>query len=182
LSTQSKQISVIVGAVNDLAERTNLIALNAAIEASKAGTAGKGFGVVAQEVRRLAEQSRQASEKIAVMLSEIQKMTEISVSASVEGIKGVDQGMEQIKSAGEQTEISMQAMQSNVDAAQQIFAASKQQAIGIEQILSAMTSINQVMKQISAGAKHSHSITTKLDQLANELNSMVKKFKLQAET
>src|SRR5207249_7812791 len=82
LSQQTQQIGEITALVNDLADQSNLLALNAAIEAARAGEHGKGFSVVAQEVRRLAEQSKQATAQVRALLGEIRRATRAAVGAS----------------------------------------------------------------------------------------------------
>ncbi len=95
LSDQSQAIGEIIASVNDLAEQSNLLAVNAAIEAAKAGEQGKGFAVVAQEVRSLAEQSKQATAQVRNILGDIQKATSAAVMATEQGSKAVEAGVKQ---------------------------------------------------------------------------------------
>ena len=88
LSEQGQAISEIIATVNDIAEESNLLAVNAAIEATRAGEFGKGFAVVAQEVKSLAEQSRQATAQVRTILMEVQKATSAAVMATEQGIQG----------------------------------------------------------------------------------------------
>jgi len=101
LSEQGQAIGEIIATVNDLAEQSNLLAVNAAIEAAKAGDQGKGFGVVAQEVKSLAEQSKQATAQIRAILSDIQKATTGAVLATEQGSKAVEAGVKQSAEAGD---------------------------------------------------------------------------------
>src|SRR2546428_2516980 len=95
LSEQTQAISEIITTVNDLADQSNLLAVNAAIEAAKAGEQGKGFAVVAQEVRNLAEQSKQATAQVRTILTDIQNATSTAVMATELGAKAVDAGVKQ---------------------------------------------------------------------------------------
>ena len=101
LSEQSQAIGEIIATVNDLAEQSNLLAVNAAIEAAKAGEQGKGFAVVAQEVKSLAEQSKQATAQVRTILGDIQKATSAAVMATEQGSKAVEAGVKQSGEAGE---------------------------------------------------------------------------------
>src|SRR6202040_2836592 len=110
LSEQSQTIGQIIAPVEDLAAQSNLLAVNAAIEAAKAGEYGRGFGVVAQEVKSLAEQSRQATNQVRTILSDIQKATTTAVLATEQGTKAVEVGARQTEVAGE----SIQALTASV--------------------------------------------------------------------
>src|SRR5438128_9984713 len=95
LSEQNQAIGQIIASVDDLAQQSNLLAVNASIEAAKAGDQGKGFGVVANEVKSLAEQSRQATTRVRNILSDIQKATGAAVMATEQGSKSVESGLQQ---------------------------------------------------------------------------------------
>ena len=165
LSGQTQKIGIIINTVDEIAEQTNLLSLNASIEAAKAGDAGKGFSVVAAQIRKLAEQSQQAVSEIAVIIKEIQAATNTTVMATEEGTKGVDSGVTQIGTTGELMEQSMESLKENVAYAQQILSATEQQNVGIKQINSAITSINEVMEQISLTAEESKQVSMELDEL-----------------
>jgi methyl-accepting chemotaxis protein len=101
LSEQTLQIGEIIASVNDIADQSNLLALNAAMEAARAGEAGRGFAVVAGEVRNLAEQSRQATAQVSSILSEIQKAANTAVMVTEKGTKGAETGVELAQSTGD---------------------------------------------------------------------------------
>ena len=101
LSEQTLAIGEIITAVSDLAQQSNLLAVNAAIEASKAGEHGKGFAVVAQEIKSLADQSKQATEQVRAILSDTQKATSASVMAAEQVSKAVEVGVRQAAESGE---------------------------------------------------------------------------------
>ncbi len=173
LSEKTQQIGIITTTVNDIAEQTNMLALNAAIEASKAGEFGKGFGVVAFEVRKLAEKSKEASLKIRDLITQIQNATNSTVMATEEGSKRVDIGVEKIREAGKHMDESIQSLEENVGYAQQILVGSKQQTIGIEQITLAMANINEVVKQVAKGTAQTQNAVDSVLQLTHELDAVV---------
>ena len=173
LSEKTQQIGVITTTVNDIAEQTNMLALNAAIEASKAGEFGRGFGVVALEVRKLAEKSKEASLRIRDLITQIQNATNSTVMATEEGSKRVDIGVDKIREAGRLMDESIQSLEENVGYAQQILVGSKQQTIGIEQITLAMANINDVVKQVVTGGTQTQTTVEAVLQLTQELKGIV---------
>jgi methyl-accepting chemotaxis protein len=172
LSEKTQQIGVITTTVNDIAEQTNMLALNAAIEASKAGEFGRGFGVVAFEVRKLAEKSKEASLRIRDLITQIQNATNSTVMATEEGSKRVDIGVEKIREAGRLMDESIGSLEENVGYAQQILVGSKQQTIGIEQITLAMANINEVVRQVASGTQQTQKAVDSVLALTKELNEM----------
>jgi methyl-accepting chemotaxis protein len=177
LSEQSQAIGQIIAAVEDLASQSNLLAVNAAIEAAKAGEHGKGFGVVAQEITRLAEQSRQATAQVRSILGDIQKATGAAVMATEEGGKAVDGGTRQTELAGE----SIQALSgSTAEAAQamtQIAVSSQQQLAGVGQVVAAMDSIRESSTQNVASAKQLESAARNLNDVGAQLQHLVGRYK-----
>jgi methyl-accepting chemotaxis protein len=173
LSEKTQQIGVITTTVNDIAEQTNMLALNAAIEASKAGEFGRGFGVVAAEVRKLAEKSKEASLRIRDLITQIQNATNSTVMATEEGSKRVDIGVDKIREAGRLMDDSIQSLEENVGYAQQILVGSKQQTIGIEQITLAMGNINDVVKQVATGTTQTQNAVDSVMVLTKELQSLI---------
>lgn len=169
LSSHTQKIGSIINTVDEIAETTNLLALNASIEASKAGEAGRGFQVVASEIRKLAEQSKRSVADIAAIISEIQNATNSTVMATEEGTKGVDIGVELINKAGSFMEESIASLEDNLNAAQQILAANKQQTIGIEQITHAISNVNVVVKQVSTGITQTKEAVKTLTVIAEDL-------------
>ena len=170
---QSRQISSIVGTVTAIAKKTNLIALNASIEASKAGESGKGFAVVATEVRQLAVQSQNAVGEIAQIVQNLQEAASDVAEATNKGTHSVDKGSQSVNSSGELMEESMVSMEENVAYAQQILAASRQQSVGIEQITLALANVNDVIQHISETAQNNKPIAQELTEFAKELDLVV---------
>jgi methyl-accepting chemotaxis protein len=147
LSEQSQAIGDIINTVNDLAEQSNLLAVNAAIEAAKAGEQGKGFGVVAQEVKSLAEQSKQATRQVRTILNEIQKATGAAVMSTEQGTKAVEAGLSQAEEAGRSIQNLSSSIEDAAQAALQIAASSQEQLVGVDQVALAMNSIKDASTQ-----------------------------------
>lgn len=177
LSEQSQAIGEIIATVNDLAEQSNLLAVNAAIEAAKAGEQGKGFVVVAQEVKSLAEQSKQATAQVRTILSDIQKATSAAVMATEQGSKAVEAGVKQSTEAGESFRMLADSITESAQAAIQIAASSQQQLIGMEQITSAMENIKQTTELNVVGTKQAEAAAQSLHELGQKLKQMVEKSK-----
>jgi methyl-accepting chemotaxis protein len=178
LSEQSLAIGEIISTVNDLAEQSNLLAVNAAIEAAKAGEHGKGFAVVAQEVRNLAEQSKQATSQIRGILNDIQKATNASVLATEQGSKTVDEGVHQSHQAGEAITTLAESITRAAQAAIQIAASSQQQLVGMEQVISAMNSIKLATEQNVAGTKQTEGAAHSIHDQGQRLKELVSRYKV----
>jgi methyl-accepting chemotaxis protein len=153
LSEQSQAIGEIMLTVNDLAEQSNLLAVNASIDAAKAGEQGKGFAVVAQEVRNLADQSKQATAQVRSILGEIQKATNAAVMVTEQGSKAVEVGVQQAARAGESVQQLAESIAEAAQAAAQIAASSQQQMAGMDQVALAMESIKTASTQNVASTK-----------------------------
>ncbi|MCG7849657.1 MAG: methyl-accepting chemotaxis protein [ANME-2 cluster archaeon] len=173
LSEQTRIIGGIIATVNDVAEQSNLLAVNASIEAAKAGEQGKGFAVVAQEVRNLADQSKEATVQIRVILSDIQKAVNAAVMATEQGSKSVETGVKQTTEAGESIRMLANSIVESSQSAIQIAASSQQQLVGMDQIASAMENIKQATTQNVAGIKQVEQAAKNLNELAQQLSSMI---------
>jgi methyl-accepting chemotaxis protein len=173
LSEQSQAIGEIIATVNDIAEQSNLLAVNAAIEAAKAGEQGKGFAVVAQEVKSLAEQSKQATAQVRAILNDVQKGISNSVIATEQGSKAVEAGIKQSTEAGEAVRILADNVAEAAQAAIQIAASSQEQSAGMDQIVSAMENINQGTNQNLAGIKQAEQVAQQLNEIAKRFRSMI---------
>ncbi|MBD1865602.1 MULTISPECIES: methyl-accepting chemotaxis protein [Trichocoleus] len=159
LSEQTNQIGTISTLVSDLANQTNMLALNAAVEASRAGNQGKGFAVIATEIRKLADQSRKSADRIGTLVSDIQNATNSTVMVTDEGTKTVE---------------SIVAAANNISLSnQQISLTSKQQAIAIQQVVDAMMAINQGASQTASGIGQTKVSTRQLSEAALTLKSVV---------
>jgi methyl-accepting chemotaxis protein len=178
LSEQGHTIGQIIATVEDLAAQSNLLAVNAAIEAAKAAEHGKGFGVVAQEIKSLAEQSRQATDKVRTILSDIQKATSAAVMATEQGAKAVAAGATHTDAAGESIQSLTGSVGEAAQAATQIAASSQQQLVGMDQVAAAMDNIKQASTQNVASAKQLETAARNLDDLGRRLKQMVERYSL----
>lgn len=176
LSEQTQTIGQIIATVEDLSAQSNLLAVNAAIEAAKAGEHGKGFGVVAQEVKSLAEQSRQATERVRTILGDIQKATTAAVMAAEQGGKAVESGAQQTEIAGESIGSLAGSVAEAAQAATQIAASSQQQLVGMEQVAGAMENIKQASTQNVASARQLETAARNLNDLGQRLRHLVESY------
>ncbi len=173
LSEQGLAIGEIIVSVNDLAEQSGILAVNAAIEANKAGEYGKGFSVVAQEIRNLAEQSKQATAQVRTILSEIQKSTSAAVLAAEQGAKTVETGVAQSSEAGESIRLLADSIAEAAQSSIQIAASSQQQMVGMDQVALAMESIKEASQQNAAGTKQAEAVAQDLHEIGRHLGNMI---------
>ncbi|MDP1535167.1 MAG: methyl-accepting chemotaxis protein [Rubrivivax sp.] len=178
LSEQSQAIGEIIATVNDLAEQSNLLAVNAAIEANKAGEQGKGFAVVAQEVKSLAEQSKQATAQVRTILGDIQRATSTAVLATEQGNKAVQAGVKQTAETGEAIRLLADSIAEAVQAATQIAASSQQQMVGMDQVALAMENIKQASVQNVSGTKQAEVAAQGLHELGQKLQQLAAQYKV----
>jgi len=173
LSEKNAQISNIVENVDAIAQQSNLLAVNASIEAAKAGEHGKGFAVVAGEVKTLAERSKEATDQIRAILGEIQRFSNAAVMVTEQGVKRVDEGAEIIDELSKGIASLGVTIQSNAEAASQISLISNQQLAGIEQITEALRSIEQAANDNAAGAHQLERAASQLSLVSEEIARIV---------
>lgn len=178
MSEQSQAIGEITSVVNDLTEQSNLLAVNAAIEAAKAGEQGKGFAVVAQEIRNLAEQSKQATAQVRTILGEIQKATTAAVMVTEQGSKAVDAGAQQSTRSREAIEALMASVDEASQAATLISASSQQQLVGMDQVTLAMESIETGTRQTSDSSRQLEAMAATLHQLGEKQKELSSRYKV----
>ncbi|TAN54826.1 MAG: methyl-accepting chemotaxis protein, partial [Betaproteobacteria bacterium] len=178
LSEQSQAIGEIIATVNDLAEQSNLLAVNAAIEAAKAGEQGKGFAVVAQEVKSLAEQSKQATAQVRSILGDIQKATGGAVMATEQGSKAVESGVKLSAEVREAIRLLAESIAESAQAALQIAASAQQQLAGMDQVALAMQNINQASAQNVASTKQAEAAAQGLHGLGLKLKGLVEQYRV----
>ncbi len=179
LSNFTQQIGEITAAVSDLAKQSKMLSLNASIEAAKAGEAGRGFSVVAQEVRNLAEQSEQATRQVQKILEDISRATEKAVMATEEGNKGVDNGMKLAEKTGTAMKSLRGVIHDTTMACQHIVAAVRQESVGIKQITSSMDDINQVTTSFVTGVKQTTGAIDNLVDIAKQLKTHIDIYRIQ---
>jgi len=178
LSEQSQQIGGIIASVTDVANQSNLLAVNASIEAAKAGEQGKGFAVVAQEIKSLALQSKQATMQVRDILSDIQKATSAAVMATEQTSKAVDNGVKQSTQAGEAIRQLAESSSKAMETATQIVASSQQQVVGMDQIGLAMNNINQAGTENAASMKQTEKAAKDINGLGIKLKQLVEQYKI----
>jgi len=176
LSEHSRTIEEIIVAVQDIADQSNLLAVNASIEAARAGEQGKGFAVVAQEIKTLADQSRELTQQVRTILDETRKWVGAVVMATEQGGKAVDAGLEQSMRTGESIQALTDSVSEAAHAASVIDASSSQQFVGVDQVASAMTSIEQAMQQNLAGTSQLEAAARRLEELAGMLKQALARF------
>lgn len=181
LSENSQVIREIIDTVNDLAEQSNLLAVNAAIEAAKAGEHGKSFAVVAQEIRTLAEQSKNATVQVRSILNDIQNSTSQAVLATEQGSKAVEKGVNQSVQTSEFMKQLIHSMTRVIQAANQIVMSSQQQLIGIDQVSVAMNNINEASNQHAEHIKQIETAVISLNSVGDILKELVNSYTLSDE-
>lgn len=179
LGKSSDEIGEIVQVIDDIADQTNLLALNAAIEAARAGEQGRGFAVVADEVRKLAERTTKATKEIASMIKQIQKDTEGAVLSMKEGTEQVERGKSLADEAGKSLEQIIKGAEEVVDIASQVAVASEEQSSAAEQISKNVESISSVTQQSAAGVQQIANAAEDLNRLTLNLQELVAKFNLE---
>jgi len=181
LGKSSDQIGEIIGVIDDIADQTNLLALNAAIEAARAGEQGRGFAVVADEVRKLAERTTKATKEIASMIKTIQADTAGAVTSMGEGTKEVDEGIRLADRAGSSLKEIVEISQRVTDMVAQIAAASEQQSSASEQISKNVEAISTVTGETAQGTQQIAKAAEDLNRLTENLQQYIDKFKLSSD-
>ncbi len=182
LGDRSLEISEIINVINDITEQTNLLALNAAIEAARAGEAGRGFAVVADEVRKLAEHSRSATKDIAALIKAIQAETNEAVVVMEEGTKEVEGGAQLADQAGRALDAISSVVRQSAELVQEISLASKQQVRGTEGVAHAMQIISGITRQTSHGVRQTVGTVSQLVKLSDQLNESLAQFRSTAKS
>ncbi len=173
LSQQTNQIGNISTIVADLANQTNMLALNASVEAVRAGEHGKGFGVVANEIRKLADQSKKSAEKIGTLVSDIQNSIDLTVMVTDEGTKTVEDGVKIAQETEKAFSGVSNAINDIVLSTQQISLNAEQQVTAIQQVVDAMNSLNSSAQENVRGISQVKTRAQELSQAAQTLQTIV---------
>ena len=178
LSNHSRAIENIIGSVQDIAEQSNLLAVNASIEAARAGDQGKGFAVVAVEIKQLADQSKAATDQVRGILEDTKKWVSTLVMATEQGIKAVDAGVEQSSVAGESIDALSRTVDSSAHSAALIDASAGQQFVGVERVASAVSSMEQALSQHLTGTSELEAAAKRLEVLGGALSNLVQRYRI----
>ena len=178
LEEQSQEISTIVSVIKDIADQTNLLALNAAIEAARAGEQGRGFAVVADEVRKLAERTTVSTKQIALTIDKIQNGTKSAVESMVDGVLQVRSGTTLTKLAGESILAIQSGAENVVGIVSDISNALKEQSLASAVIARNVESIAQMVEENNSSSEQAAAAAHQLEQLAQGLTASVKAFRV----
>lgn len=178
LGENSDKIGEIIQVINDIADQTNLLALNAAIEAARAGEQGRGFAVVADEVRKLAERTTKATKEIAGMIKQIQIDTAQAVESMKIGTQNVENGKILVRNAGDVLREIIESSEKVTDVIVQVAASSEEQSATSEQIAKSIETINNVIRDSANGVYQIAQAAEDLNRLADNLQKLIDQFDL----
>jgi twitching motility protein PilJ len=178
LGESSQEIGEIVELITDITEQTNVLALNAAIQAASAGEAGRGFSVVAEEVQRLAERSAEATKQIGAIVKTIQADTQDAVVAMERSTQGVVEGAKLSDAAGQALSEIDRVTKNLADLIQQISGATQTQAQATNQVARSMQDILEITRQTTTGTQQAAQTVRDLTSVADQLRASVSGFKL----
>lgn len=179
LGERTRQIGSITETVKDLADQSNMLALNAAIEAVRSGEHGKGFSIVAREIRSLADQSIQATARVREILEDIAAAVQGVVSISDKGTQRIEAGLVQVKTSGESLRELSSIVRENSAAARQIAAAVSQKNAGISQVFTAVSEISKSMDEAVKRIESTQAATESLKTVTKQVSAVVQSFRVE---
>jgi len=179
LSKRVERIGTVVEVIDEIADRSDLLALNAALEGAKAGEAGRGFSIVAAEMRRLAENVLESTKEIKNLITEIREATHAAKEASDGNKREASEGEKLGGNAMSSVSGILSGIQETSDAARVIHLATQQQRTATEQVVQSMSEIEEVTRQAQAGSKQATGAASELTRLAERLAELVKRFKVE---
>ncbi|MBK7858601.1 MAG: methyl-accepting chemotaxis protein [Archangiaceae bacterium] len=177
LSKRVERIGTVVEVIDEIADRSDLLALNAALEGSRAGEAGKGFSIVAAEMRRLAENVLDSTKEIKNLITEIREATAAAAGAADASKTATESGEKLGSAAASAVESILAGVQETSDAARVINLATQQQRTATEQVVASMAEIEDVTRQTTQASKQATGAAAELTQLAGRLAELIKRFK-----
>ncbi len=176
LSKRVERIGTVVDVIDEIADRSDLLALNAALEGSRAGEAGRGFSIVAAEMRRLAENVMDSTKEIKNLIAEIREATQAAATAADASRKATEEGERLGAVASGSVEGILSGVQETSDAARVINLATQQQRTATEQVVASMGEIEEVTRQTTQASKQATGASTELTGLASRLAELIKRF------
>jgi methyl-accepting chemotaxis protein len=182
LSAQSQRISDIIDVIDDMAARTHILALNAAVESAGAGgEVGERFGVVASEVKKLAQRSAGATREVRAVIAQVQAATNAAVMATEDGLKETEKGVQMAHQSGDANEDIIQMVERTAQLANAISLATQQQRTASEQVVGTMREIAAVTRQAATSSEQASRAATELSDIAQELRTVSTGFRVDHE-
>ncbi len=178
LNERAQQIGGIALTVKGLADRSNMLALNAAIEAVRSGEHGKGFGIVAKEIRTLANQSIRSTEQVSTILDDITQAIRDTVARSEQGQTQVEAGLTQARTSGQSLRALSAIVQDNMGAVRQIAVAVNQQNAGVSEIFGALTDLSSMMHATMESLMASQRVTQSLREVSEQMEQVARSYRV----
>lgn len=178
LSEKTQQIGEITEAVADIAKQSKMLALNASIEAAKAGESGKGFAVVASEVKELADKSQSSTDRVQKILQDIRQTAEQAVNVTKDGTKSVEQNLSQVDVCGEIMTVLGEVIENSSIASQQIVSAIKEESAGIDQVVISMREIDKSTGQFNRSTEETKTAVNNLSGVSQQLKKSAAIYKI----